>query len=139
MATRDMTTDAPRGGDTGRSDNGLNRAAKRLTTETKQFFKTSEWWTYLAIVIAILIAGNSIEAEEGGADFFAADKVWLYITILTVGYLISRGIAKSGVRDPYWDTPSNGGSGAPIAERVKAAAEVLRDGDGDGGQDGPRR
>jgi hypothetical protein len=54
-------------------------------------------------VIAILIAGNSIEGEEGGADIFAADKVWLYITILTVGYMVSRGIAKSGVRDPYWD------------------------------------
>jgi len=78
-------------------------AARRLTTETKQFFKTSEWWAYLLVVVAILIAGNSIEGEEGGADFFAADKVWLYVTILTVGYLISRGLAKSGVREPYWD------------------------------------
>jgi hypothetical protein len=59
-------------------------------------------------VIAILIAGNTIEAEEGGNDFFAADKVWLYITILTVGYLLSRGLAKAGSRDPYWDRPDTG-------------------------------
>ena len=118
MATRDMT-----------GQGGFGGAARRLTTETKQFFKTSEWWTYLAILIAILIAGNAIEAEEGGNDFFAADKVWLYITILTVGYLISRGIAKSGVRDPYWDDPSGGGGGSPIGERVKAAADALREGD----------
>ena len=79
------------------------RAARRLTTETKQFFKTSEFAAFVLAGVAILIAGNSIEGEEGGADIFAADKVWLYITILTVGYMISRGIAKSGVRDPYWD------------------------------------
>ena len=71
--------------------------------ETKAAFKTTEFWAMVALVIAVLIAGNSIEGEEGGTDFFAADKVWLYITILTVGYMISRGIAKSGVRDPYWD------------------------------------
>ena len=40
--------------------------------------------------------------EEGGADIFAADKVWLYIALLTIGYMLSRGFAKSGVRDPYW-------------------------------------
>ena len=101
MATRDVTTGAA--GVDGRSNGRVGQAARRLTTETKQFFKTSEFFAYLLAVVAILIAGNSIEGEEGGADFFAADKVWLYITILTVGYMISRGIAKSGVRDPYWD------------------------------------
>ncbi len=100
MATRDVTADG--GADATRRSSGFGATAQRLATETKEFFKTSEWWTYLAIVIAILIAGNSVEGEEGGADFFAADKVWLYVTLLTIGYMISRGIAKSGVRDPYW-------------------------------------
>ena len=100
MATRDVTSDAG-GADLGRRGGGFAAAAQRLTTETKAFFKTSEWWSYIAMVIAILIAGNSIEGEEGGGDFFAADKVWLYVTLLTIGYMISRGIAKSGVRDPY--------------------------------------
>ena len=106
MASHDMTTRAT----PARTGGGLAPTARRLATETKQFFKTSEWWTYLAMVIAILIAGNAIEAEEGGNDFFAADKVWLYITILTVGYLISRGIAKSGTRDPDWEQPDTGQS-----------------------------
>jgi len=103
MASHDVTT-RPASGPAG---GGLAPKVRRLATETKQFIKTSEWWTYLAIVIAILIAGNSIEGEEGGTDFFAADKVWLYITILTVGYLLSRGLAKAGSRDPYWDTPDS--------------------------------
>ncbi len=101
MATRDVTADAGGADLSHRNGGGLGSAVQRLTTETKAFFKTSEWWSYIAMVIAILIAGNSIEGEEGGRDFFAADKVWLYVTLLTIGYMISRGIAKSGVRDPY--------------------------------------
>jgi hypothetical protein len=100
MATRDLTADS--GGANLTRGNGLRSAAQRLATETKSFFKTSEWWSYFVAVVAILIAGNSIEGQEGGSDFFAADKVWLYITLLTIGYMISRGIAKSGVRDPYY-------------------------------------
>jgi len=36
-------------------------------------------------------------ADNGnGSDYFAADKAWLYITLLTIGYLVSRGLAKAG-------------------------------------------
>ena len=34
-------------------------------------------------------------------DRFLSKEVWLYATILTVGYMISRGLAKSGSRQPY--------------------------------------
>ena len=49
----------------------------------------------------ILIAGAQIK-EKNNVDAFRADKVWLYITILTVGYMAARGLAKSGSREPYW-------------------------------------
>ncbi|MFF0000186.1 hypothetical protein [Streptomyces avermitilis] len=39
--------------------------------------------------------------EEGHADYFRADSAWLYIVVLTVGYMISRGLAKSGSRESY--------------------------------------
>jgi hypothetical protein len=99
MATRDLTRD----GDAARSYDNRGGTLRRLTTETKSFFKTSEFWAYLVVLVGILIAGNSIENAEGGRDFFTADKVWLYATILTVGYMVARGIAKAGTRDPYWD------------------------------------
>lgn len=112
---------------------GAGGFARRLATETKQAFKTTEFWTYLIILIALLIAGNSIEGEEGQAgDYFAADKVWLYVTILTFGYLLSRGLAKSGSRDPYWDRPSAGDEAGGVGERVKAAAEAFQQGGGQG-------
>jgi hypothetical protein len=53
-------------------------------------------------VVGVLIAGNSIEGE-GGDDYVAADKVWLYVTILTAAYMVSRGPARSGSREPYDD------------------------------------
>ncbi len=33
--------------------------------------------------------------------YSGADRVWLYAVILTVGYMVSRGLAKSGSPDPY--------------------------------------
>ena len=92
-STRDERTE--------RGNNGRVSAARRLVTETKASFKTTEFFAYLAVVVGLLIAGNTIEGQEGGADYFAADKVWLYITLLTIGYMISRGLAKAGSSQPY--------------------------------------
>jgi hypothetical protein len=96
MAARDVTADRGREDST----NSVGQLARRLSTETKAFFKTSEFIAYAVVLVGILIAANSIEAN-GGNDYFTADKAWLYITILTIGYMLSRGIAKSGSREPY--------------------------------------
>ncbi|MFN2537799.1 MAG: hypothetical protein ABR549_06550 [Mycobacteriales bacterium] len=81
------------------------RRHRRLSTETKSAMKTTELLAYLGSVIAIAIASQTIGNDTGAAngDYFRADKAFLYITILTVGYLLSRGIAKSGSRDFYDD------------------------------------
>src|SRR5687768_2118981 len=88
---------------TARPGRGIGGFARRLTTETKHALKTTEFYAYVITFALILIAGNSIEKAEGGPDVFQADKVWLYITILTVGYMVSRGLAKAGSSDPYWE------------------------------------
>ena len=107
---------------------GGSRAARRLTTETKQAFKTTEFWTYLGFLAALLIAGAVIDGDGQTSDVFAGDKVWLYGTLLTIGYLISRGLAKAGSRDPYWDS-QDGGQGEGLIDRAKTAAAVLKDGE----------
>ena len=107
MATRDLTTPRANAGTTGRPG-----FIQRLGTETKAAFKTTEFYVMVAVLVGILIAGNTIEIAEGGTDYFTADKVWLYITILASAYMISRGLAKSGSRDPYWsDRGQNGARG----------------------------
>ena len=70
-------------------------------TETKSAFKTTELLVYIAAVVAVLIAAQLVDQSDAGR--YGAKQAWLYVTILTVGYMISRGIAKSGSRDPYTD------------------------------------
>ncbi len=87
--------------DTRSTSNGALRSdpSVRRTTETKASFKTTEFFAFLAAVAGVLIAGLVVDdATNGGFD---AKQVWLYVTILTVGYMISRGLAKSGSREPY--------------------------------------
>lgn len=102
----DMTRGTSRTGDEtsgGRSAYGDTATAgrRRLSTETKAAFKTTELWIYVAAVAAVLIASQVVGTESGHVDYFRADRAWLYIVILTVGYLFSRGFAKSGSRQPY--------------------------------------
>lgn len=64
------------------------------STETKNFSKTSEFFVYVIAAAAILIASLVV-------DGFNATEGWMFFTYLTIGYLISRGLAKAGSRDPY--------------------------------------
>jgi hypothetical protein len=97
MATADLSR-------TPRTEERRSGSLRRLASETKASFKTSELYVMVVVAIATLIAANSIEGEEGGRDFFTARQAWLYVTILAAAYMVSRGLAKSGSRDPYWQT-----------------------------------
>jgi hypothetical protein len=72
---------------------------RRLSTETKASFKTTEFFAYLAAVVGVLIAAGVV--DEANAGGFGANQAWLYVTILSVGYMVSRGLAKAGSREPY--------------------------------------
>jgi hypothetical protein len=72
---------------------------RRASTETKASFKTTEFFAYLAAVVGVLIAAGIV--DESNAGGLGAKQAWLYVTILTVGYMVSRGFAKSGSRESY--------------------------------------
>ena len=78
-------------------------AVRRLATETKQAFKTTEFWAMVLVIVAILVSAAAIKGGDNGTDEFIARNAWLYVAIVAAGYMISRGLAKSGVRDPYTD------------------------------------
>jgi len=83
---------------TGRTDHDVH-VRPRGGEETKPSWKTTELFVYLAAVIGVLIASNAVGDSGGSAgDVFTADKAWWFITLLTVGYLVSRGLAKAGSR-----------------------------------------
>jgi hypothetical protein len=70
----------------------------RATGETKAAYKTTEFVVYIAAVLGVLIASNVVGLDENQHDYFPADRAWLYVTLLTIGYMISRGLAKAGSR-----------------------------------------
>jgi hypothetical protein len=76
---------------------------RRLSTETKQAFKTTEFWAMVVVIVGILAAAATIKGGDTapGTDEFIARQAWLYVAIVAVGYMISRGLAKSGSREPY--------------------------------------
>ena len=66
--------------------------AQRFTTETKEATKTTELIAFVLAVAGVAITAFTVDDNPD----FGAERAWLYITILTVGYMLSRGLAKSG-------------------------------------------
>ena len=89
MTTRTTTDDtgAPK----------VHRAERQKSTESKAAYKTTEFIVYVLAVLGVLIASMIVDQS------FGADPAWRYVTYLTVGYMISRGLAKAGSREPYRD------------------------------------
>ena len=63
-------------------------------TETRRSLATSEFWAFLLVSAILLIAGY---ADSG----FNVEHAWTLVAAVTIGYLLSRGIAKAGSKEPY--------------------------------------
>ena len=66
---------------------------RRPFTETKPFFLTSEFLAFVVLTAGVLIAAAV-------ADNLDAPRAWLIAGIVTAAYIVSRGVAKAGTRDP---------------------------------------
>jgi hypothetical protein len=86
-----------------RDTTDLTDRPRRLTTETKAAYKTTEFIAYVVAVLGVLLASQLVGTEDNHTDYFRADRAWFYIILLTIGYMVSRGLAKAGSRDAYDD------------------------------------
>lgn len=101
-----MTIHQPVGAHEGQAapDRGVAPSARptpvvsRPAEETKAFYKTSEFIVFIVATVAVLITSLLVKTTGAHEDYFRADRAWLYVVILGVGYMISRGLAKSGSR-----------------------------------------
>jgi hypothetical protein len=79
-----------------------NRSEDRLYVrdlhETKPFAKTSEFWVWLVTAAAVL----AWSMREGG-DSFTSDEGMTLVVALSAAYMIARGLAKAGSREPAID------------------------------------
>ena len=80
------------------STHAATTPVRRVSTETKASFKTTELIAYVAAVAGVLVASAMVDASD-----FGAQEAWFYVTLLTIGYMVSRGLAKSGAREYYDD------------------------------------
>jgi hypothetical protein len=65
--------------------------------ETRLFAKTSEFWAMLVGIGLIAVIYNIADDES-----FNLWRACLLATAIAVGYIVSRGIAKSGSHDDRW-------------------------------------
>jgi hypothetical protein len=110
MTTTDPTTNAPRyraDADAPRrtteTKSGLKTTETKSafkTTETKSAFKTTELIVFVLSVLGVLITAAVTDNGDDGQGF-GARSAWLYVTLLSIGYMISRGLAKAGSRGRY--------------------------------------
>ncbi len=73
---------------------GGRGGVRRVFTETRPSFRTSEFIAFVVTSLLVVLAAYTDEA-------FDVDHGWTLVTILAVGYMLSRGIAKAGSRETY--------------------------------------
>jgi hypothetical protein len=61
----------------------------RTFDETKLSLKTTEFWAMVGIIVAVLIA-------SAVSDSLDDVRAWTLVAAVGIGYMVSRGLAKSG-------------------------------------------
>ena len=72
----------------------------RASDETKLSLKTTEFWAMVGIIGAILIA-------SAVSDSLDDVRAWTLVAAVGIGYMISRGLAKSGTKYAGGEDPLN--------------------------------
>jgi hypothetical protein len=76
-----------------------HRTEREHGTETRPARKTTELIAYLAAVVAVVVTALVVGDDgDNTVDPFSAEQALRYVTFLTIGYMIARGLAKSGTR-----------------------------------------
>jgi hypothetical protein len=70
-----------------------SRRDRRVSTETKASVKTTEPIVYVLGVLGVL--GVLMASAIVDASDFGAQEAWFYITLLTIGSMVSRSLAKA--------------------------------------------
>ena len=75
-------------------DVGESRHVERVqvrnnVTETKASFMTTEFWAMVAVIAAVLYAAREL-------GHFTGQEAWTLVSVVAVGYMVSRGLAKAG-------------------------------------------
>jgi hypothetical protein len=86
--------------ETGERMRSQTRSSEARVTrdETKLSLKTTEFWAMAGVIAAILIA-------SAVSDSLDDVRAWTLVAAVAIGYMVSRGLAKSGSK--HVDDPRN--------------------------------
>jgi hypothetical protein len=96
MSTNDPLDPRNTGGSSGAGDTH-NFGDVQISTGRQSAYVTIELIVYALAVIGVFIASAVVDENDDGSGF-SASQAWFYVTLLTVGFLISRGLAKINAR-----------------------------------------
>lgn len=63
--------------------------ARKKYDETKPSFLTTEFYAMVGVIVAVLVAAKV-------SDSLGDVRAWTLVAAIAIGYMISRGLAKSG-------------------------------------------
>ena len=72
-----------------RSRTGTPSVARKQHDETKPSFLTTEFYAMVGVIVAVLVAAKV-------SDSFGDVRAWTLVAAVAIGYMLSRGLAKSG-------------------------------------------
>lgn len=78
------------------ADRDIGVRVRRTFTETKAFYKTSEFMVWALTVVGVLVV-TYINDSASLSNWHG----WLLVSVLSAAYMLSRGIAKAGAPEPY--------------------------------------
>ena len=96
--TNDSTSRRPNGPVAYATEGTQPARVARRGDETKIAFKTTEFIAYVVAVVGVLVASFLVQTTDAHEDYFRADRAWFLVVLLSIGYMVSRGLAKSGSR-----------------------------------------
>jgi hypothetical protein len=70
---------------------GVSRNVSAGLDETKMSLKTTEFWAMVGVIAAILVA-------SAVSDSLDDVRAWTLVAAVAIGYMVSRGLAKSGTK-----------------------------------------
>jgi hypothetical protein len=82
----------------------------RVADETKMSLKTTEFWAMVAVIAAILVA-------SAVSDSLGDVRAWTLVAAVSIGYMLSRGLAKSGSKYTGGEDLLGGGNPVRGADR----------------------
>ena len=72
----------------------------KSSDETKLSLKTTEFWAMAGVIAAILVA-------SAVSDSLGDVRAWTLVAAVAIGYMVSRGLAKSGTKYVGAEDPLN--------------------------------